>query len=605
MQPQHIYARREAAYRRLGDRQRQAAVRLSNARLGVALAGLLLAVLLYRAVGPRAAWGAAALSAIPFAFLARRHGRVLRRLRYTETLAEINRTGVERIAGRWGAFPDTGAEFADDEHPFASDLDLFGQGSVFQWLSASHTAPGRAALARLLTGPPPEPGEIQARQQAVAELAPALGWRQRLEAEALQAAGELGPVEPLLEWARQSHPLYAHPLVRFGAWALPGAALLVIGLSFLGRLTWQAPVAMLALHFLLLRTGGAARSQALNAVFRQERELRTYASMLRHLETRTFSSPWLRDRQAQLRSGRGEAAHLQVRRLSRIAERISNRANAMFLILNIVLLWDIHCMISLEAWKRESGRLLPTWLRTLGEVEALASLAIVRFEHPDWAFPEIAEGRRAGITGAGMGHPLIGDGRVCNDFALVEPVRVAVITGSNMSGKSTFLRTVGVNLVLAYAGAPVCAARFACPRVQLWTCMRVEDNLQQRISAFYAEILRIKRIVEAVRGGARVCFLLDEIFKGTNSRDRHTGARALISQLQRAGAIGLVSTHDLELGELERESGGRIINYHFREYYEGNEIRFDYKLRPGISPTRNALHLIRMAGIELDEEGAP
>ena len=194
---------------------------------------------------------------------------------------------------------------------------------------------------------------------------------------------------------------------------------------------------------------------------------------------------------------------------------------------------------------------------------------------------------------------------MCNDFALVEPVRVAVITGSNMSGKSTFLRTVGVNLVLAYAGAPVCAARFACPHVQLWTCMRVEDNLQQRISAFYAEILRIKRIVEAVRGGARVCFLLDEIFKGTNSHDRHTGARALISQLQRAGAIGLVSTHDLELGELEHESGGRIINYRFREYYEGNEIRFDYKLRPGISPTRNALHLIRMAGIELDEEGAP
>jgi len=325
--------------------------------------------------------------------------------------------------------------------------------------------------------------------------------------------------------------------------------------------------------------------------------------MLERLERQSFASPWLRERQRRLRSADGEPAYRQVRRLSRLADRISSRQNAFAIIVNLLILWEIHSMIALERWKQESGRLLPTWLRTLGEVEAVASLAGIRFEHPDWAVPEVLEDRQTGLEARVMGHPLLGSDRVCNDFSLKEPVRVALITGSNMSGKSTFLRTVGVNLVLAYAGAPVCAEAFTCSRVHLWTCMRTQDNLEQGISSFYAEILRIKRIVEAARTGGPVFFLLDEIFKGTNSRDRHLGARALITQLQEAGAFGLVSTHDLELADLERESGGRIVNYHFREHYEGDAIRFDYRLRPGVSTTSNALHLIRLAGIHLAGEG--
>ncbi|MBP2019572.1 hypothetical protein J2Z79_003014 [Symbiobacterium terraclitae] len=601
MQPQRVYTRRREAYERLHERQRRAALRLSNGRLAALVTGLALAVLLYRAFGALAGWAAAAPALILFATLVWRHRRLTRRLRYTEVLIALNRRGEARTAGRWSESPDRGTEFADDSHPYAADLDLFGQNSLFQRVCSAHTVRGRQALAALLAGPPPDPAEIRARQEAVAELARALAWRQRLEAEARMVEGRLAPPEPLVAWARESHPAYARPLVRYGALALPALTLLAILLWAVSVLPWQVPAACLAVHALVLRIGRAERSAALDAVFHQERQLSTYAAMLALLERRRFAAPWLRERQARLRSAGGETAFRQIRRLFRLAERISDRANAVFIVVNLVLLWEVHCMIALEAWKRESGRRLSTWLETLGEIEALASLANIRFEHPDWAMPTVADGP-VGLSAREMGHPLIGAERVCNDFALAEPARVAVITGSNMSGKSTFLRTVGVNLVLAYAGAPVCAAQFTCGRFRLWTCMRVADSLEQRISSFYAEILRIKRIVEAARGGQRVFFLLDEIFKGTNSHDRHQGAKALVAQLQQAGALGLVSTHDLELGELERESGGRIVNYHFREYYEGDEVRFDYRLRPGVSTTRNALHLIRLAGIHLAGE---
>ncbi|MGI6357904.1 MAG: MutS family DNA mismatch repair protein [Bacillota bacterium] len=279
----------------------------------------------------------------------------------------------------------------------------------------------------------------------------------------------------------------------------------------------------------------------------------------------------------------------------------------MFFLVNVLTLWDYQCLFALEDWRQESGQRLRTWLQVLAEVEALSSLANIRFEHPEWAMPQIISERGQPAAGSdvlhaeNMGHPLLQQ-PVTNHFSLGSSAQIALITGSNMSGKSTFLRTVGCNLVLAYAGAPVCASGFRCSLFHLWTCMRVSDNLEQSISSFYAEVLRIKRIAAAAKNQQQVFFLLDEIFKGTNSQDRHIGARALISQLQRDGAYGLVSTHDLELGDLQAASNGKITNYHFREYYENSQIRFDYRLRAGISTTRNALYLIRMAGIELEDE---
>ena len=205
------------------------------------------------------------------------------------------------------------------------------------------------------------------------------------------------------------------------------------------------------------------------------------------------------------------------------------------------------------------------------------------------------------MSAVDLGHPLLSEKRVYNDVSIKDPSNILLITGSNMSGKSTFLRTIGINLILSYTGAPVCAKAFSASIMEIYTCMRISDNLEESISSFYAELIRIKMIVSASKEGKQIFFLLDEIFKGTNSLDRHTGAKILIKQLQSCGAVGLVSTHDLELGELEKESAEKVKNYHFREYYKNDEIHFDYKLRPGVSTTRNALYLIKMAGLDINE----
>lgn len=602
MDPSLVYDRRKRAYDRLQAKQQRAADRLSNLRLFSLIPGLALAFFVYRTISPGLGSALGVLTLLLFGYLAFQHQRVGRQRRYAEVLSHMNQTGSDRLAGRWGAFADAGADFRDDEHPYASDLDLFGQGSLFQWINSAQTALGRETLAKLLRQAPGEPAEIATRQEAVTELGRNLAWRQRFEAEGRAVRDRLEPTEPLVRWAEEAHPAYLQPWVRLGIRMLPAVTMLVIVLYAIDRVPWQGPVAMLVLQGLLLRVNGKERSYALSTVYRFESSLRTYSHMLALLERRRFDAPWLAARQRRLRDAAGRSAGAQIQRLSTIVERISNRQNAMFAPVNLLLLWDYQCMVALEAWKQESGRKLSTWLQVIADVEALSSLSTIRFEHPDWGMPTVT-GEAEGLTAQRMGHPLIVRNRVCNDFALFDPARIAVITGSNMSGKSTFLRTVGINLVLAYSGAPVCAATFRCSVMSLWTSMRVADNLEQSISSFYAELLRIKRIVEAARAGQRVFFLLDEIFKGTNSDDRHQGAKALIAQLQQDGAYGLISTHDLELGELERTSNGQIRNYHFREYYEGQAIRFDYALRPGVSTTRNALYLIRLVGIEVHGAG--
>ncbi len=607
-EPQKTYERRQAAYDRLQVKQKRAGARLSNYRLVTFILGAASSIYLYRTVNEAVGLTVGALALAVFVYLALRHAQLDSRLKHAELLTELNRKGIGRLTGTWIESPDQGAEFRDEAHPFASDLDLFGRASVFQWISSAQTPLGRETLARLLKQPLKDRAEIILRQDAVAEMADGLAWRQRFEAEGILSAAEQNPTEPLLQWAKERQPAYQRPIVRLGLRVLPVLTLVMVVLCLSGGFVpGQVPALLAAAQFLLLWLGGKKRSRVLATVHRYEASLRTYAQMLRLVEGQSFRSQWLRKRQASLRDGAGRSAGEQIQRLAKVVEGISNRQNALFFAINVLTLWDYQCMIALEDWKAQSGRLLATWLSVIAEIESLCSLANIRFDHPGWAMPNIADDRNelhqspSGLSARKLGHPLITKDRVVNDLEMRAPAQIFVITGSNMSGKSTFLRTVGINLVLAAIGAPACAEQFHCLPMDLWTCMRISDNLEQSISSFYAEILRIKQIVEAARVDRPICFLLDEIFKGTNSYDRHQGAKALINQLRRDGAFGLVSTHDLELGDLESESNGRIKNYHFRESYANNQIHFDYRLRRGISTTRNALYLIKMAGIELDE----
>lgn len=606
--PQMIYTRRKNAYEKLNAKQKQAADRLSNYRLMTFFLGFAMALVVYLKFSGVIGIITGLVTLVLFVYLAVQHKRVRTQYKYSQILVGLNQKGLDRLSGAWGSFPDSGTEFRDEEHPYASDLDLFGQASIFQWITSAHTPWGRETLKKILMQPPKDHLEITKRQEAVTELAKKLDWRQRFEAEGNLASEKFQSTVSLLNWAEQTQEAYLHPVVKLGMRVLPMITLSMLLLyAFQLSVPWQVPAVLIGIQIILLRLYGKGRSKTLSLVRRHEASLKTYAEMLKHLESREFNAEWLKKRQRILRDTEDLQAFKQIQRLSKLVEWISNRENAMFLAINILLLWDYQCMIELETWKKKSGRLLKGWLEVLADLEALSSLSNIRFENPDWVMPQIltdsGQGSEApnGLSAQKMGHPLLTRHRISNDFVMKNSSGIVLITGSNMSGKSTFLRTVGSNLVLAYIGAPVCAEQFSCSQFNLWSCMRVSDNLEQSISSFYAEILRIKRIVQAAKTDKPVFFLLDEIFKGTNSHDRHQGAKALIYQLLKEGAMGLVSTHDLELGELESQSQGRIENYHFREYYENQEIRFDYTLRSGISTTRNALYLIKLAGIEIVE----
>jgi DNA mismatch repair ATPase MutS len=321
-----------------------------------------------------------------------------------------------------------------------------------------------------------------------------------------------------------------------------------------------------------------------------------FSRLLDTMEQQSFSAARLRRLHEQLYTGQKSSGPLKD--LASVISSIEVRHSPMgHFIANTVWLWDIQCVIRAERWKRAFGKKLRGWLLTAGEIEALSALSIIHFEHPQWAFPTMQD-TPVHIEARQLGHPLLPDQhRVCNDIGLDQKNAVAIITGSNMSGKSTFLRTVGFNLVLGYAGAPVCAESMHCSLLDVYTSMRIGDNLRANISTFYAELLRIKKIVDAVGQKKQVLFLLDELFRGTNSQDRHDGAVAVIEALKTDHTLGIVSTHDLQLSELGEKQDAGFCNCHFKEYYVDKQIRYDYILYPGPSTTQNAMFLIQSIGI--------
>jgi hypothetical protein len=441
--------------------------------------------------------------------------------------------------------------------------------------------------------------EIAQRQEAARELAGMLDWRQGFQMEAMSAENSVQNPDDLYKWAEEANSFYSRKILILTVKILPLLTVSLLIASFIFKpIQLYIPVLLICAQIMLLLLKLNETSRILGGLDKYADSIQAYQKMLHAFETTEFQAKSLRELQNRLKNCNGRSGHAQLCDLERVVDIVSIRRSELYLVINILLLWDYRCLIALERWKRNSGRFLRQWIEVLGTMEALSSVASVYFDHPDWALPAIS-GEAPSIFASQLGHPLIDD-RICNDLDPIRRGQVLLVTGSNMSGKSTLLRTVGISLVLAYAGAPVCAREFCCGIYEIYTSMRVRDDLERKISSFYAELIRIKRIVDATKSGRPVFFLLDEIFKGTNSRDRHTGAKLLIMQLSRQGALGIVSTHDLELADLAKEEH-RIRNYHFREYYRDNHIYFDYKLRPGVATTRNAIYLMRMAGITIDD----
>ncbi len=463
---------------------------------------------------------------------------------------------------------------------------------------------GRRKLTNILTKTSEDKDQILCRQSAIKELADNLDWRQSFQAEGMGFKGVSRNPEGLLKWTGMDNELLNKPGLILILQILPIiTTIAVLVYLVIPDVHYLVAVIPVLIQAVLLWLGKKLIIEVVESTGKYKKETRIYQGLFRLLEKAEFTNDLLTDLQIKLFDDRGRLASHQVSKLGKIVENMDLRYVPMFhVLLNLLVMWDYQCIIALERWKERSGKYFHQWLQAVADVEALSSLAVICYDHKEWVFPEIVTDGQI-FKASDLGHPLIPDSsRVCNDLELNQQRNILIITGSNMSGKSTLLRTVGINLVLAFAGAPVCAQKLQCSMMGIYSSMRVNDSLEQNISSFYAELLRVKMIVDASRKSKPMIFLLDEIFRGTNSKDRHLGAITVLKKMNKKGIIGLVSTHDLELGELEKESSLQVRNYHFEESYQDNEIHFDYQLKPGVSTTTNAIYLMKMVGIDMVKE---
>ena len=546
-----------------------------------------------------AAWDTGALEiylvavalACCFTALLRRHGRLFEQRLLLESHIAALSNFLARFSGEWHNFPVTGAEYLKDELPQAQNLSLFGADSIYQYLCAARTKAGRDRLADALSPFPADLTLARKRQKAVEELIA----RPRLVLD-LTAAAALLPdghdTKPLLA-ALQRNTEKPYAGTAFIAWVLPAAlALAIVGAS-LSLIGWTMPAMLVLLQFLIAFALGRRTASAQKPLAAMHRELRLYERLFSRLEDATFQSPHLIALQAQLKAG---GAARSLRRLAALADHAHTRHNLIFLLLaNAFFLSDLHFAHRIAHWQEKAAAHLGDWLAVWAETEVLLSLSTVGLVREMYAFPELLEDASPRLEAKNLTHLLIPEEKaVPNDIDATAGTRI--ITGSNMSGKTTYLRTIASACVLAYAGAPVPGERLCLSPLHIFTSIRVTDDAAHGLSTFYAEILRIKSMMAFKEKSLPMLIVIDEIFKGTNSADRLIGAREAISRLTGADFITLVSTHDFELCEIESDAAP-VTNWHFEESYEDDKLLFDYKIKEGRCTTRNAQYLLKMAGI--------
>ena len=543
-----------------------------------------------------------------FLVLLKKHQRVRRARDLHHQLIFINQDEAARLKRQY-LRPEMGEQFADPTHHYSGDLDVFGKHSLFRLLNRTHTHHGRKRLAKWLkTSSAPE--SIRLRQQAVAELKPQIDWRQQLEALAyIEETSDRSPAE-LIRWATAEItllPTYLN-IVRF---LFPAITLGLFVSWLLGYVPGTAVLVGLAIHGVVLSQTAARAKELSEQTFEISAALRAFQALFQQAEGLKGEAVRLGAIQKALLSD-DRLASEAIGQLGRLTEGLNYRRNPYFyLLFGIATLWDVHYLFRLERWRKQHGPDLSLWFDALGELEALNSLAGFAYAHPAYAHPDIVENRLM-LDFTSASHPLLPPDRsIANSLTLTDSGQTVLITGSNMSGKSTFLRTVGANIVLALAGAVVSAERFRCSPVRVFTSMRTQDSLEESTSSFYAELKRLQTLINLSKQSPAtsqdrlpqdrlpVLYFLDEILKGTNSADRHRGAEALIRQLHNTTASGFVSTHDLELGQLT-DADSFVRNFHFQSDLLNGELLFDYKLREGICESFNASQLMQAIGIEID-----
>lgn len=591
MHPAKIYAERLDQLRQQITEARGRLQLLSVIRL-VCFVGMLVCTWQYIAKNFPPVWflPLGALLAV-FVIALAKYQKVKDHLQLLQTLEALNEKEQHLLNTNESRF-DGGNEFVDEQHSYSSDLDVFGPASLYQHINRTGTLMGRQELASSLQAPLQEVQAIKDRQEALKELAPKVEFRQLLSAHAMLSGETPGDRRELQAWLQLPITFLEKKWLRIISWLSP-ACLIACGVIFAYTNQYMPFTVFLIINWIILGRYAKAMKEQHTHLTNKEPILRKFALLLHMVRKEPFGAVTLLKTQQE----EAKVADVALRRLARISNALDQNINLIVSVfLNSFLLYSIHCMFSLEKWKAQYRDKVAGWLQVIARMEALNSLATFAFNHPTYIYPELNE--EPGLVTSALGHPLIPAAEcVVNDITVGRPQHFLIITGSNMSGKSTFLRSVGSNLLLAMCGAPVCAGSFSFRPLHIMSSMRIKDSIARHTSYFQAELLRLQQIVKALQQGQQVFILLDEILKGTNSADKLTGSRQLITHLLEYNCLGMIATHDLELGQMEQTYPQSIKNYCFESTIQDNHLFFDYRIREGIAHNKNATFLMQQMGI--------
>lgn len=542
------------------------------------------------------------IAVVPFLFFMVRHDKLFRKKNYYETVLSICTRELEWAEYRFDR-SNSGSKFQPDHHDFSHDLDLFGPKSLYAYMERSATSIGNRRFIRILLEPLTDMSKIINRQQAVIELAAQPDKRVDFLAKGKMNKGKDNTIENLDRFVK-SDPIITGPILRTTVAILPFVYLLLIGLSTIGAI----PINSIFYLFLPVLIYTFIRAKYVtgiqNRIGNQFRTLNTYADLIRIIEESRFEAPLLQQLNQSIRHN-GTPVSARLQKLNRLIANLDQRAGVFgWIMLNGFLLWDFRQLIHIEQWRKENAPQMKKWFETVAEFDALCTLGTFYFNHPDYQFPKPVETDQPVLEAEQMGHPLIPPHScIRNDVRMSHRPAFLVITGANMAGKSTYLRTIGINWLLASIGAPVCAKEMVWTPCTLFTSLRTTDSLIDNESYFFAELKRLKEMVDRMKKREKMFVILDEILKGTNSTDKQKGSMALVRQLIELNATGVIATHDLLLGSLADNYPGQIENFRFEADIIDDELTFSYRIQPGIAQNMNAFFLMKKMGIVPKETG--
>ena len=512
-------------------------------------------------------------------------------------LVSVNEQELLALDGAYHHFGG-GNAYLPKDHFYAADIDIFGHASLFQFLNRTSSDMGAAQLSQWLLEPAGAQ-DILSRQAAVKELSAKISWRQELQSYGNENSIKTATYQRLQQWLHEPTLFLQFKHWKWLRIVLPFISTSIVIAALAGWISIGIMYFSLLIFAAIAYQVNTLVSPLHDRLSKMVNELEGLSQSIALIENETFHADLLIQLKQQYNSQAGEAS-VHISRLKKILDRLDLRYNIVLSApLNLLLLWNLQQVLDLEKWKQQHAADVANWFHALGAIEALNSFATIHFNNPEWCFPVLKSGYFF-IEAHELGHPLINETKRVNNFIKIDArAELMLVTGSNMAGKSTYLRSVGVNVVLAMAGAPVCAHTFSISPVQLITSMRIADNLEESTSTFYAELKKLKTVIDKVNNGEEVFILLDEILRGTNSLDRHTGSVALIRQLIKQRSAGIIATHDLALADIKNEFPASILNFHFDAQVEKEELFFDYKLKPGVCESLNASILMKKIGIEL------